>query len=173
MRCRCCQQPGHRGLGKPKGLRMLGSRLSPVLGKTLMVSCPRCGTTFAADAAESMMAMGIVSFAACPACDHEFLPFRDAGGAGDQAMQRPKGRPAGATSGYGELSEDDRRQILALVRSVAGVEPQGVRIIRSLGGEIQVLTGNGAGRHGLRARSVMVERVGGGWRVKQIASWIE
>jgi hypothetical protein len=40
-----------------------------------MVDCPGCGTSFPADAAECMVAMGIVAYAECPACRREFLPF--------------------------------------------------------------------------------------------------
>jgi hypothetical protein len=45
-----------------------------------MVTCQQCGTTFSAEAAESMMAMGIIAYAECPKCCHEFLPLAGQGG---------------------------------------------------------------------------------------------
>ena len=42
-----------------------------------MVNCPRCGMAFSAEAAEQMMSMGIVAYADCPGCRHEFLPLAD------------------------------------------------------------------------------------------------
>jgi len=49
---------------------MAGTVISNSLAK-----CPQCGNAFAADAADLMISMGIVAFAECPSCHHEFLPL--------------------------------------------------------------------------------------------------
>ncbi len=70
-----------------------------------------------------------------------------------------------------ELTEEDERQIVALVDSLPDVDKRIIGIARYSNGEVHVLTGELLGPRVGGGDSISVEKAAGRWRVKRVGIW--
>ena len=141
----------------------------------LMVNCPRClwGDLRGGRSGEHDVHGHRLHMPGGPGCGHEFLPLDGPGAAHDKADRPAEPGPGDGRVRFAELTEEDRQRIAVLVQLLPGLDGRVIRIIRHSDGEVQVFTGDLAGRRADRGGSVLVERASGGWRVRRISSWLE